>query len=420
MIWRFQRSISLRLLAWGLLSMVVGAAFWLSTESYRQGFGLQAALWGLIDILIALFGLRGLEGKLNQPFDPDLAAKDSERLRKLLWINAGLDILYMAGGLAMATTLGGTDAFALGSGRGIIVQGAFLFVFDLLHALDVPREVYLPDSGLFTSDLHDEYQHSGEKGMVILVHGFPGTPIEMRALGEAVQRAGWGVHGLLLPGFGKQIPSLFQQRAGLWSDYIANAVKAAQVGGQKVVLVGFSMGAGLSVPAAARTRPDGLVLIAPFWFDLTPLTYALVSAAGMLLPETFNPFKLIPARRIQQSNEFSPPPGHLYPSAPEFFSKLQDVQLPLLFLEQFAQLSLNLRRSASLLNGPQAGPLMVLQGAQDRVVRPKLTRKLTRLIGPNTPYKEIHGEHHVVMPDSPAFAQVCAEVLTFLKTVETP
>ncbi len=44
----------------------------------------------------------------------------------------------MAGGLTLVATLGATDPFAAGNGWGIVVQGGFLFVFDLLHARATP------------------------------------------------------------------------------------------------------------------------------------------------------------------------------------------------------------------------------------------------------------------------------------------
>jgi pimeloyl-ACP methyl ester carboxylesterase len=152
------------------------------------------------------------------------------------------------------------------------------------------------------------------------------------------------------------------------------------------------------------------VLVSPFWFDINPFSDALLTVASLFLPETFNPFKLIPARRIEESSEFSPPPGHLYPTAPEFFRDMKDVHLPLIFLEQFAVLSRSLKGSL----GQIKSPVLVLQGAQDRVVRPAQTRKLVRWLSPPPPYKEIPGEHHIVMPDNPAFSRVAAEIIAYI------
>ena len=416
MIWRFTRTLSYRLIAWSVLSLLVGAVLWFSANGFRHGLGLQAVLWGMIDAGIAFLGLRGLASKLIRAFDPLRAAEDTRKLRKLLWINTGLDLLYVLGGFSLAFTLGQSDEFLRGSGFGVVIQGAFLFLFDLLHALSIPSEARLPDSGLFSGPQHDPFDLPGERGgggTILLVHGFPGTPVEMRALGETLQAAGWRVRGLLLPGFGKELPTLFQQRAAAWSAVIADEVRQARAEGSLVILAGFSMGAGLSIPAAAEAQPDGLVLVSPFWLDLNPLARGLIGLAGLFLPEHFNPFRWISPERIGASPAFSPPPGRLYPPAPEILHGMKDVQIPLVFLEQFVALSRRAKASAPLLEMP----VLVIQGSQDRVVRPRLSRKMAGWIGPRARYLEIPGEHHIVMPDSPACARVCQEIAAFAESI---
>jgi hypothetical protein len=49
-------------------------------------------------------------------------------------------VLYVLGGLWLARTKGEDDEFWRGSGWGIVVQGAFLFVFDLIHARQLRDE----------------------------------------------------------------------------------------------------------------------------------------------------------------------------------------------------------------------------------------------------------------------------------------
>jgi hypothetical protein len=57
----------------------------------------------------------------------------------LLWINTALDVLYVLGGLWWAKRDSG-DGEAKGNGLGVMIQGAFLFVLDLIHALNAPDE----------------------------------------------------------------------------------------------------------------------------------------------------------------------------------------------------------------------------------------------------------------------------------------
>lgn len=41
-------------------------------------------------------------------------------------------------------------------------------------------------------------------GAALLIHGFPGTPAEVRPLAQALSERGWKVRAPLLPGFGTE------------------------------------------------------------------------------------------------------------------------------------------------------------------------------------------------------------------------
>jgi hypothetical protein len=63
---------------------------------------------------------------------------------------------------------------------------------------------------------HRSFLWQGSDCAALLIHGFPGTPAEMRPLGTVLKDAGWTVHGLMLPGLGADIESLDKRRrAGL-------------------------------------------------------------------------------------------------------------------------------------------------------------------------------------------------------------
>lgn len=136
--WTLQRRISHHLLVWSALSMVSGVLLLFLTPFWR-GVGLQGVVWGAVDAAIALFGLVSLRRKEHRPDadDPAVFARETRDLRRLLLINAGLDVLYVLGGAVVLTRLS-TD-FARGNGVGIIVQGAFLLLFDLFYAFQANR-----------------------------------------------------------------------------------------------------------------------------------------------------------------------------------------------------------------------------------------------------------------------------------------
>ncbi len=137
-IWELQGRISRQLLVWSALSIVVGAALLFATPFWR-GVGVQALVWGAIDAAIAGFGRVTLRRKLRRPDAglPEVRLKEARNLRRLLLINAGLDVLYIvAGGVVLFTF---ATEFARGNGVGIIVQGGFLLLFDTFYALQVER-----------------------------------------------------------------------------------------------------------------------------------------------------------------------------------------------------------------------------------------------------------------------------------------
>ena len=123
----FTQTILRRLLLWGALSTSGGVLLQFSRRPFWIGFGQQSIGWGLIDALIAL-----IAGRPNsKPFSEKI-------LRRILLFNAALDVLYMLGCLIFARTKGPTDEKMRGQGWGIVLQGLFLFKFDLIHALLAP------------------------------------------------------------------------------------------------------------------------------------------------------------------------------------------------------------------------------------------------------------------------------------------
>ena len=140
-VWDLQASLSRRLLWWGGTSVAIGLVLIALGDSFWRAFGIQASAWGAIDGAIALLGRRAFTRRralLDDPLRPSHMQKETLNLRRLLWINAGLDVVYVVGGGVLALTLGTREPSWYGHGAGIIVQGAFLLVFDLLHARRTP------------------------------------------------------------------------------------------------------------------------------------------------------------------------------------------------------------------------------------------------------------------------------------------
>jgi len=136
-IWEFQKTVSQRLLIWSGLSTALGIVMSLF-GAFGRGIGGQFVGWAVVNAAIAVGGSFFTDQrklKLAAPDAPKVLIKEASSLQRLLWINAGLDVLYMLGGWL---TMRSDKAHRRGMGLGIILQGLFLFVFDIFHAFKVP------------------------------------------------------------------------------------------------------------------------------------------------------------------------------------------------------------------------------------------------------------------------------------------
>ena len=136
-IWDFQTRLTNRLLVWSALSVAFSALTIFSTSPFLRGLGIQFFVWGVIDSAIAFFGARASAKKrlkMQGQASAESEAKESRWLENILWVNTGLDVLYILGGVWLIKTWGADDLLWRGHGLGVVIQGGFLFVFDFYHA----------------------------------------------------------------------------------------------------------------------------------------------------------------------------------------------------------------------------------------------------------------------------------------------
>ena len=139
-IWQFQNLISRRLLRWGGASIALGIMMRFGGKFWKNA-GNQFIAWGAIDALIAIFGQVAARNRIDSyenPATPEIKRKEERTLSKILWINAGLDVLYIIGGWLWTRRDKG-DGTARGNGVAVMIQGAFLLIFDVIHALIIPQ-----------------------------------------------------------------------------------------------------------------------------------------------------------------------------------------------------------------------------------------------------------------------------------------
>lgn len=133
--------------------------------------------------------------------------------------------------------------------------------------------------------LGDSFDLVGDGAIgVVCIHGFTGTPYEMRYLGESLARAGFSVHGLRLPGHGTRVEDLDETKWSDWAQAVEDAYDRMRVACGQVAVVGQSLGGLLALHLASRRTDVAAVasLAAPLWLEGLSARVARWAAAGML------------------------------------------------------------------------------------------------------------------------------------------
>jgi hypothetical protein len=132
--------------AWAGASILSGVGLSVQSENTTLRYlGFQNIGWGAVNAAIAgtaLFGLGAQFAALDTLGTDGRALLDElsqeQTFAKILLVNAGLDVGYMLVGAALMWSarngLARSDEF-FGSGLGVVIQGAFLLIFDIWQAL---------------------------------------------------------------------------------------------------------------------------------------------------------------------------------------------------------------------------------------------------------------------------------------------
>ncbi len=126
------------LAGWSAINLAAGTTLSIvSPDPVARSFHQMNAGWNVVNALLAVPSLISALGRLDSP--PDLTLAESLQAQNsfedILLFNAGLDLAYMAAGvwLLERANSGGSDADLFeGFGYSLILQGGFLFVFDLV------------------------------------------------------------------------------------------------------------------------------------------------------------------------------------------------------------------------------------------------------------------------------------------------
>jgi carboxylesterase len=409
----FQLKVTRRLLVWSAASLIGGIGLMLVGDAFWRAFGGMAVIWGLVDAAIAWFGRRSALRQQANSLSAAEQARQSSRLSRFLWINTGLDVLYVAVGLVLAFALGRQGPTWRGYGWGIVIQGIFLFFFDAYHAQRVPPAQISHFPPVFQGPEHQPFFLENGTPAALLVHGFPGTPDEMRPLAQALNAQGWTVQGLLLPGFGPQISAIGEYSFEDWRNAVFEALEALQSQHTPVLLVGYSMGGALSILAAASRQVDGLALLAPFLWQDALWQRLLAPVLRLALPRNIRPLRRVDFqnREIRQAVQSFFPGLDLDNTQTQ--ADLRQLSVPLTLLGNLRQAGLEAYQQM----GKVTAPTLVVQGNQDKTIRPERTHSQMEHFGKRPAYVEVSAGHDLVCADSPGFYEVSRAVCGFANRI---
>lgn len=183
---------------------------------------------------------------------------------------------------------------------------------------------------------------------VLLVHGWSGSPAEMRGLGQYLAGQGLTVSGVRLPGHGTDARELQTVTWPQWVAACGQRLTALQQTCERVFIAGLSMGGLLSLYVAATARPPvaGVVAMsAPIYFKNWQIT-VLPVAKHAVRWHTKGPSDLIDPTAQERLWHYPRVPTHS--------------------IHQMSVLAREVRRLLPRL----AGPLLIMQGRHDRTIHP--------------------------------------------------
>lgn len=271
----------------------------------------------------------------------------------------------------------------------------------------------IPRITAFDGQEHHAFTLEGSSSAALLVHGFPGTPFEMRPLADMLHTAGWTAQVLLLPGFGPQINDLMRHTHSDWLNTVTDAINELKRTHSPVILLGNSMGGALAIEAAAQVPVDGLVLLAPF-YTLDHALWKLLPVLKFVIP-TFKPFRIIKPDfsnpEMRQGILTYMPGADLNDPATQ--QAIREFSIPVRLFDHIRTAGQNAYKAAPNITAPA----LIIQGDRDRLVTGARTKELTQRLKGRVKYVEVKAEHDLIRPDRPAWNTVKLHIMQFVDTI---
>lgn len=259
---------------------------------------------------------------------------------------------------------------------------------------------------------HQPFQFGEGRHAVLLIHGFMGTPAEMRPLGHALADAGYAAYGMLQPGFGQDLAWLSSLSVDQWVEAALAVWDRISSSHEELSLVGYSMGGPVALHIAARRAVSNLVLIAPLWkllggdpkLKLLPIARRFIKQVQPFKPDDLTD------PDVQKFIASSFPEVDLADSGNREFIAEQMI-LPTATIDEVRKLGITAAANARKIGDI---PALVIQSISDESVRAEDTRELIQYFNGPVNYVQIPGDHLLTRDDKETWPRVRDTVLAFM------
>ncbi|MDI6812785.1 MAG: alpha/beta fold hydrolase [Desulfitobacteriaceae bacterium] len=246
--------------------------------------------------------------------------------------------------------------------------------------------------------LAEPFYFSGNSTGLLLIHGFTGSPSEVRFLGERLAEQGFTVSGIRLAGHGTTVEELANKRWQDWIEGAENGSAELRRTCTKVVAIGLSMGGLLSLELAARGLVDGAVAMN------APMVLVDWRTRFLGLAKSF-------VRYVDKSVEHQ---AAFAASPEEAMQRFQYTKFPIAALYSLNKAIPRVRKRLGLISCP----VLVMQSTKDQTVSPKSARILAEGLSAANPQVVYWGNSGHVLTLGPEREAVALEVTRFVRQVE--
>ncbi len=123
------------LAGWSIANLSLGSYGWINYSGSQKYSSQMNTLWNVVNLGIASYSILSNTPGVYENMTHTEMLKEHMNMEKLLLINAGLDVLYIGGGLFMNYRSARSEKnkdLLKGYGQSVILQGGFLLAFDMI------------------------------------------------------------------------------------------------------------------------------------------------------------------------------------------------------------------------------------------------------------------------------------------------